>query len=483
MQTSAHLVHRQHATLSPRLQRAVRLLQLSSLDFAVELRSLLSRNPFLEEEDELDEDTGDGLPAPSTLACEMSDGDPAALPEGAANDATRADDAADGTERDAWLADGSVPSGAGDAAIGALDLAPVDTTLRAHLHAQLSVLPLGLRDLVLAKAIVESLDDDGYLRVPVEDFADDSGLEPAPSSVELRIALKRVQSLEPTGVGARSVAECLLLQIPAIECPLQRATAERMVTRHLDRLATKDVVRLASLLDRPIDHIRQVCDRIRRLDPRPGWRYGSSQVQYITPDVIVKRVRRAWNVSLNPAIMPRVRMNETYADMFQRHRAAGHGDLAAHLREARWTVHNVEQRFQTILAVAQAIVRRQSRFFELGPLAMRPLGLREIADEIGVHESTVSRVTNNKYMATPAGVFELKYFFSRAMTTVSGGKFSGTAIRGLVADMIQAESPDMPVSDAHIARLLARQGFTIARRTVTKYRQQLGIEAVERRAA
>ncbi|MBS0447023.1 MAG: RNA polymerase factor sigma-54 [Proteobacteria bacterium] len=482
MQTNHRLEHRQQATLSPRLQHAVRLLQLSSLDFAQELQTVLSRNPFLEEEEpeEASEAAGEtGMAAAASAdaafdatSLEPSEADPqasAALPDG---------------ERDPWLADGSMPSGtAGDKAVSALDLTPVDATLRAHLHAQLSVLPLPMRDLVLARAIVESLDDDGYLRQSLDDAAEGSGLDPRPSNVDLRIALKRVQSLEPAGVAARNVAECLLLQLPTIECPLLRETARRMITAHLDRLAARDVPKLAALLDESQDRVRQACDRIRRLDPRPGWRYGTSQIQYITPDVIVKRVRREWTVALNPAIVPRVRMNQVYADMFARHRDASHGDLAAHLREARWTVHNVEQRFQTILGVAQAIVRRQSRFFDLGPLAMRPLGLREIAEEVGLHESTVSRVTNNKYMATPAGVLELKYFFSRAMTTASGGKFSGTAIRGLIGDMIQAEAPGRPMSDAQIARLLAQQGFMVARRTVTKYRQQLRIEAVERRAA
>jgi RNA polymerase sigma-54 factor len=481
MQTNVRLDHRQQATLSPRLQHAVRLLQLSSLDFAHEVRNLASNNPFLEDEEE----EGEAADAPLAEGPGMaasSDG-----PDADAAEALAPRDVAGEAEgeRDLWLSDGSVPSvPAGERAASALDWTPVDATLRAHLHGQLSVMPLPLRDLLLAKAIVESLDDDGYLRQPLDDLLEEDGLDPPPTDDELRIALKRVQALEPAGVGARGVAECLLLQMPAIDCPLQRDTAQRIVGEHLEHLAAKDTAKLAAALGRPLDHIKAVCDRIRRLDPRPGWRFGStSDVRYITPDVVVKKVRRQWTVSLNPAIVPRVRMNLTYADMFQRHRNPEHGDLAADLREARWTMHNVEQRFSTIVSVAEAIVKRQSKFFELGPLAMRPLGLREIADEVGLHESTVSRVTNNKYMATPVGVFELKYFFSRAMTTANGGKFSGLAIRGLIDDMIRAEVPAAPLSDAQIARLLAQQGFMVARRTVTKYRQQLRIEAVERRAA
>ena len=201
----------------------------------------------------------------------------------------------------------------------------------------------------------------------------------------------------------------------------------------------------------------------------------------MTPDVIVRKVRDRWTVALNPGVVPQVRLNRMYAELFKSHRNSSHADLAAQLQEARWTVRNVEQRFATIQSVAAAIVRHQYQFFDYGELAMKPLALREIADELGLHESTVSRVTNNKYMATPVGVFELKYFFSRALTTSSGGRCSATAIRGAIKDMIQSENSADPLSDAQIARLLARQGLQVARRTVTKYRQTMRLPAYERR--
>ena len=201
----------------------------------------------------------------------------------------------------------------------------------------------------------------------------------------------------------------------------------------------------------------------------------------MTPDVIVKKVRGTWAAALNHAVIPRVKLNQMYANLFQQHRSGSHGEMAAHLQDARWTVRNVQQRFSTILSVAQAILKRQHRFLDVGPLAMKPLGLREIADEVGIHESTVCRVTNNKYMATPVGVFELKYFFSRGMNTASGGSTSPTAVRGVIQGLIEAEDPHKPLSDAQIARLLLRQGLTVARRTVTKYRQLLKVEPVERR--
>jgi RNA polymerase sigma-54 factor len=201
----------------------------------------------------------------------------------------------------------------------------------------------------------------------------------------------------------------------------------------------------------------------------------------VVPDVIVRKVQGRWTVQLNAAVVPRLRLNQVYAELFQRHRSPANAEMAGHLQEARWTLRNVEQRFSTILSVAEAVVRRQRHFLEYGPMAMRPLCLREIADEVGIHESTVSRVTNNKYMATPIGVFELKYFFSRAMVGTNGAACSGTAIRGLIKDIIATEQPESPLSDAEITRQLAQQGLVVARRTVTKYRQMLKIDAVDRR--
>ena len=204
-------------------------------------------------------------------------------------------------------------------------------------------------------------------------------------------------------------------------------------------------------------------------------------MQYLTPDIIVKKVRGRWTAFLNEAVMPRVRLNRSYVELFQQHRDATHSEMGAHLQEARWTVRNVEQRFSTILSVAQAILARQQHFLAYGAMAMKPLALREIAEEVGVHESTVSRVTNNKFMATPCGVFELKYFFSRGLATASGGECSPTAVRGLIQEIVAGEPSGRPLSDVEIARHLASQGLKVARRTVTKYRQLLRIEPADRR--
>ena len=466
--------HRQSQTLSPRLQHAVRLLQMSSLDFAAMVRDTLDKNPFLEPEDG-DDEQDDTLPGEAAPQPDAADGDADAVASEPEYDDL-------GSDRDLWQADaGSGVRQAEDGEMSVMDTMPVETALNVHLHGQLNVLPLPPRDLALARTIVESLDDDGYLRTPLEELLQVAALDPVATLQEMQIALKRVQSLEPAGVAARSVAECLRLQLPSIDCPEMRALARTIVDEHLQALAARDVAGLARELGTSPARTEEVCDRIRRLDPRPGWRLGSSQVAYVVPDVVVKKVRGQWTVQLNPAIVPKVRLNQVYAQLFQRHRTADNAEMGAHLQEARWTLRNVEQRFSTILDVAEAIVKRQRNFLEYGAMAMKPLGLREIADEVGIHESTVSRVTNNKYIATPIGVFELKYFFSRAMISANGSACSGTAIRGLVKDIIDAESPDSPLSDAEITRQLAQQGLHVARRTVTKYRQMLRIEAVDRR--
>jgi RNA polymerase sigma-54 factor len=439
-------------TLSPRLQRAVKLLQMSSQDFAQVVRGALDTNPFLEQDD--------------------------APPSEGAPEAEAANDAAPGPAEH-WGAGATRLRLDGDATV--FDTLQAPTSLATHLLGQLSVLPLSDRDRELAAAVVESLDEDGYLRAPLGEVGDALNLAPPPDADELLIALRHVQALDPAGVAARSVAECLQLQLAAIASPERRALAGQIIARHLDALAAHDMRALTRRVGCDSQAVESACAAIRRLDPHPGWRFSLSSPGYITPDVIARRVRGSWSATLNDAVVPKVRLNRDYVELFQQHRNAQHAELGAHLQEARWTVRNVEQRFSTILSVAQAILNRQQHFLAYGAMAMKPLALREIADEVGVHESTVSRVTNNKFMATPCGVFELKYFFSRGLSTRSGGECSPTAIRGLIQEIIGAEAPTRPLSDVEIARELDRQGLKVARRTVTKYRQLLRIEPAERR--
>jgi len=447
---SVHTNASLQATLSPRLQKAVRLLQMSSQDFAQVVRDALDTNPFLE-------------------ADEVATGDAAA---DAANDEYIEPPLN-------WGADGAARHARNE------DLAVFDlqapASLADHLLGQLNVLPLNDRDRALALSLVESLDDDGYLRVPLLEVGDAAGLDPLPDAEELAIALKRVQALDPAGVGARDLRECLELQLASIEDPQRRALAARMLHDHLDALAAHDIRGLVRRLGCDAPAVEVACAAIRRLDPHPGWRFSPPSTAFITPDVIARKVRGRWVATLNEAVVPRVRVNRDYVELFKRHRNGQDAELGAHLQEARWTVRNVEQRFSTILAVAEAILKRQQHFLAYGPMAMKPLALREIAQELGMHESTVSRVTNNKFIATPCGVFELKYFFSRGLGTARGGETSPTAIRGLMREMIAAERPGQPLSDVDIARELEQQGLKVARRTVTKYRQLLRIDPAERR--
>ncbi|MEY2617898.1 MAG: hypothetical protein RL522_900 [Pseudomonadota bacterium] len=457
--------------LSPRLQRAVRLLQMSSADFSMVVRQAAGTNPFLELEYD-----------------ELSDELPGADAREAPEDAVSRDEA---DEDSPWAVSASSP-GRGDAQGEAgMDTLAAPATLAAHLVTQLNVLPLNERDRVLALAMVHCLDEDGYLRLSLQEVGEGAGLVPPPAPEELAIALRRVQALDPSGVGARNLVECLQLQLGQWQAQARRTgareddsiLASQIVRDHLPALASGDVSVLARRLGVPREAVQAACNAIRRLDPRPGWRHGEPATRYVTPDVVVRRQHGQWVASLNPAVIPRVRLHRHYAQWYSRCREAGHAELGAQLQEARWTLRNVEQRFATILAVARAILQRQHRFLAYGPMAMRPLALREIAEAVGAHESTVSRVTNNKYMATPSGVFELKYFFSRGLATASGGACSPTAIRGLIRELIAAEPAQAPLSDVALAGLLARQGLCVARRTVTKYRQQLKIAPAPRRHA
>jgi RNA polymerase sigma-54 factor len=454
---SLHVGASLQTTLSPRLQRAVRLLQMSSQDFAQELRGVLETNPFLEQDE-----------TPAEAAADIA---PDEAPDAAFDDVAAPE---------SWTLEGRSRLAAGEPD-AVFDTLEARTSLADHLLGQVHVLPLGARDRMLAAAVIESLDDDGYLRTPPDEIGAALQLLPAATSAEMRIALRRVQSLDPAGVAARNVPECLTLQLHKVASPDTRALAAAILRDHIEALAARDTRSLARRLACMPAAIEAAIAASRRLDPHPGWRFAEPSVHYITPDVIARKVRGQWKAVLNEAIVPRVRLNRTYVELFQRFRDAQHGELGAHLQEARWTMRNMEQRFSTILGIAQAILKRQQHFLSYGSMAMKPLALRDIAAEVGVHESTVSRVTNNKFMATPCGVFELKYFFSRGMATSSGGSCSPTAIRGLVAEMIAEEPPGEPLSDVEIARQLAQQGLKVARRTVTKYRQALHIEPAERR--
>jgi RNA polymerase sigma-54 factor len=359
---------------------------------------------------------------------------------------------------------------------------PPDTpTLRDHLHGQLTLTNLSERDRVLVGLLIDALDDDGYLTQSLEEIA---ALMPAEAEVdleELSIALRQLQNLEPAGVGARSPGECLALQLRThVVCP-ERDLALDIVDKHIELLASRDYSRLKSATGADEDALRLAQTLIRGLNPRPGAAFSKVEARYVVPDVVVKKHRGQWRASLNPDAMPRLRINRLYAEIAAGART-GQG-LSSQLQEARWLIKNVQQRFDTILRVSQAIVDRQKHFLEHGEVAMRPLVLREIAETLGLHESTISRVTTQKYMATPRGTFELKYFFGSHVATEAGGAASSTAIRALIKQLVAAEDAKAPLSDARISQILGEQGIVVARRTIAKYRESLQIPAVNQRKA
>ncbi|MBI2316306.1 MAG: RNA polymerase factor sigma-54, partial [Betaproteobacteria bacterium] len=456
----------QHLTLTPQLQQSIRLLQLSTLELNQELEKFLAENPLLERGEA--EEFSPGAPEPGQLA--PVDGG-SASPE-QAGEIQGEDSGMDGAQdRGAELGSfADTASGAGGRDEGEDDDYPQQhadlPTLREHLLAQLALTALEPRDRTLAELLIDAVDEDGYLTQSLEEIAALLPPELEVEPEELRIALRHVQNLEPTGVGARSPAECLELQLAAMpESTPEREHALALVRAHLPLLAARDFMRLKKLLQCTDEQLRQAQELIQSLNPRPGAGFGANETRYVAADVIVKKIKNVWVASLNPDAMPKLRINRMYARILQDNRNAASGQMSQQLQEARWLIKNVQQRFETILRVSQAIVDRQRHFFEHGELAMRPLVLREIADTLGLHESTISRVTTQKYMLTARGIFELKYFFGSHVATDAGGACSATAIRALIRQFVAAEDAKKPLSDSKIAQVLGQQGIVVARRT------------------
>ena len=472
MKHSLQLRVSQQLTLTPQLQQSIRLLQLSTLELNQELETLLQDNPLLERVDPDSEDAStdnffdSDIPvaeAPEPAIVAAPEPDPAT-----AENSDAADSLWDEAPSAYIQSDDDEQDGQPGAAY--------TETLREHLQWQLNLLPLSDRDKTMTMMLIDALDDFGYLQQDLGELAAMLPLELEVDPLELDTALKHIQHMDPIGIGARSLAECLTLQLKQL--PLDtpgRATALELAQRHLEILGARDFTKLKKLLHCSDDQLRQARDLVTGLNPRPGAEYATNDTRYIVHDVEVCKVKGQWVVHLNTDAMPRLRINRVYADILRRNRDASNKDLSAQLQEARWLIKNVQQRFDTILRVSQAIVDRQRHFFEHGEVAMRPLVLREIAEEVNLHESTVSRVTTQKYMFTPRGIFELKYFFGSHVATDSGGACSATAIRALIKQLVAAESTKRPLSDSQIADVLSKQGIIVARRTIAKYREALHI--------
>jgi len=495
---------RQQLALTPRLQQSVRLLQLSALEFAQELQQALATNPFLEEEepcgteDEVPEaefeqglglredagmvnevplnGAGDAIEDFSADSSESGDSGDSALHSDTMEEYTSYDDrdTDTGSQRSHTASDGE------DRDIG--EWMHARPSLLEHLRLELRNYRLSERDKALARLIIDALDDDGYLRQDLAELAQLAGDDLPVEEDELRIALMLVQQIDPPGIAARSLSECLGLQLAALhpDTPA-RELARAIVSEHLDKLARRDFAELERLHQTDGEDIRVACKLIRSLDPRPGARFVPEHADYVVPDVLVRKIKGQWVASINPAVLPRTRVHRTYADMFQQARCNKRSPLAQQLQEARWLIRNAEQRFSTIHRVAEAIVAHQRTFFEYGEIAMKPLVLRDVAEELRLHESTVSRATGNKYMATPRGIYEFKHFFSRQLATESGGSCSAAAVRALLKEMIAAENSKAPLSDVSLARMLADQGVIVARRTVAKYRGLMKLPPAELR--
>lgn len=468
MALGMELRQRQHLAVSLQLQQALRLLQLSSVEFSEEVDQALARNPFLEEEP--------GSPAPARLAMAGA-GEPPEPAAAAPPDKAEGDEAGEcaiGFE----AASGSA-GGDDDNDWTSWSEAPVG--MHEQLRSQLRLLPLSDRDRVLTGLVIDEVTDAGYLESSIEELAALLPPEYEVEPLEILAAVRLVQQLEPAGIAARSLQECLLLQLAAL--PAQTPglpLAREILDKHVDRLARRDFAALQRLTGCDDDALHTARALIRQLDPKPGRRFGPDDTRYVVPDILVRKLRGQWTCTVNPAVQPRLRINRSYAEIAAR-RGSCEPSFAGQLQEARWFLRNIEQRFITMQRVAAAIVGRQRAFLNYGEAAMKPLILRDIAAELDLHESTVCRVTNGKYMAMPRGLFEFKYFFSRPMAMKDGGVCSARAIRALIKEMIAAENPGDPLSDPQIARLLAAQGLPLARRTVTKYRSLLRLPSVELR--
>ena len=487
MKQSLQLRTLQHLALTPQLQQSIRLLQLSTLELHQEIEQILHDNPLLERlDDPLDRSVR--LLADGAINTAPANGEaPAAQPGQEGNEAAKPEgegmEDADHGERGDSDADWGEGGGARNSEDedGRPQLEANGTTLREHLMEQVRLTGLGERDRALAELVIDALDDNGYLEEPLDEIHARLPEELEIEMDELRCALAFVQSLDPIGVGARSAAECLAIQIRRMPgVPLvTRRLALKIVEGYLSWFAQREYTKLKKALDCDDEDLREVQAVVRQCNPHPGAAFASNVSDYVVPDVIVRRAKNGWAVSLNPEVMPKLRVNTLYANLLKSGKSES--QMGAQLQEAKWLIKNMRQRFDTILRVAEAIVERQRNFFSHGAVAMRPLVLREIADTLGLHESTISRVTTQKYMLTPHGMFELKYFFGSHVATEAGGEASSTAIRALIAQLTGAEDPRNPLSDSKIAEMLGEQGMVIARRTVAKYREALKIPPVSLR--
>jgi RNA polymerase sigma-54 factor len=464
----------QQLTMTPQLQQAIRLLQLPSLDLQAHVRETLETNVMLEGEDE-------GLEVPDAAR------DPEELPvrldekyaelDGISTPVDQRETPEVEIADEAW---GEQTSGPSDRAWSGDDDRSGDfsdqhsQTLQEQLIEQLELAKLSAIDIAIARVICDAITDDGYLKDSIEDVCLSLLPEIQSTPADVERVLKIVQSLEPVGVGARNLGECIALQLRQLdpETPA-RDVAIRVALEHLDLVAGQHLVLLRRQLRCSESDLEMALALVRSCHPRPGSAVNPTQAQYVIPDVFVRRTDHGWIVEINQATVPRVRVNQSYANLISR--APDHAMLRTQLQEARWLMRSLEIRNETLVKVARCIVQRQTSFFEIGEEAMEPLILKDVAEAVEMHESTISRVTTAKYMHTPRGVFEFRYFFSSHVAAADGTEMSSTAIRAKLRKLISQENPDNPLSDAKLAEILSQEGIPVARRTVAKYREGMQI--------
>ncbi len=471
----------QQLTMTPQLQQAIRLLQLSSVELQQEIQQALESNLMLERQDENGEALMEGKEesADPAVAETPADGDMQALEVGQQGEEIPAELPVDTRWEDVYEP-GPVSAG-GAASDDDRDYEPQGSTtedLGSHLLWQVEMSNFTPVDRAAAEAIIDAIDGDGYLKTPLEEIHQ-LLLEQFPELEleEVAAVLRRIQSFDPPGVAARDLQESLLLQLEQLPLDVPWLEQARAVVRHhFNLLAKRDYNQLMkrSLLGE--EELRQVIALIQSLNPRPGGHISSSSPEYIVPDVFVTKVNGRWRVELNPENTPRLGINRHYAAMIRRgDSTADNLCLKNHLQEARWFLKSLQSRSETLLKVASTIVERQREFLEHGETAMKPMVLHDIAEAVDMHESTISRVTTRKYIHTPRGIFELKYFFSSHVKTSSGGEASSTAIQAHIRKLILEEQPRKPLSDSKIAEILSSRGIKVARRTVAKYREIMNI--------
>jgi len=458
--------------MTPQLQQAIRLLQLSALQLKAEIQEALDSNMMLEQDEENETEESPSAEN-ATEASAQEDMRELSEPEESIPDELPLD--SDWSDIFDPTVGVSGPSSGEDLPdISARTSAPTD--LRDYLSWQMNLARFSPIDELIATVIIDSINDDGYLTATVEEIVNAIGDEDV-GPEEVEAVVHRVQSFDPPGVGARGTRESLLIQLRQLpeDTPLRDA-ALLLVTDHFNLLARQDRNAIERLLSNGSNDIDGLIHLIQSLNPRPGVGVATTTEDYIVPDIIVTRHQGQWRVELNPEITPRLRVNPLYAAFAHRSDTSeSAATLRTHLQEARWLIKSLQSRNETLLRVAREIVEKQNGFFEHGPMAMRPMVLRDIADALGMHESTVSRVTSQKYMTTPQGVYELKYFFSSHVGSTEGGEVSATAIRAMIRQLIEEEPPGKPFSDNKLASLLEKQGVAIARRTVAKYREAMAI--------